>query len=372
MKIIKYLSLYVILPLAVFVVGAFVGSALLISFGKEISDNSNWFDSPNGIDESAFVTLGEHEHFVRIRGRDKTNPVLVYVHGGPGGAQTGTTYRILRPLTEFFTLVEWDQRGAGRSIGDDQSLVSTMSYERLVDDAVELIEHVQNHLDVEKVVLLGHSWGSMLGLGIIQKRPDLISSYVGVGQLLAWNNSWDETARLALAAAEDSANLQAAESLRGLPNQWPPREDYEANLERILKILAPLAPMGKSFHAAKEKNVFKSEFIVDRALSPQEGTSLLQIGGQSEATKRLVEDLYGRDMREELGYEYKVPIFIFHGEHDWHTPVTLVKPWFAKLSAPSKQYIPFEDSAHIVIIEQPGKLLYELVSKVRPLAQEVP
>jgi len=79
-------------------------------------------------------------------------------------------------------------------------------------------------------------------------------------------------------------------------------------------------------------------------------------------------DLFGRDLRTDLGAEYEAPIFLFQGAHDWQTPTTLVKPWFETLSAPYKSYVAFEDSAHIVINEEPGKFLVELVTHVRPFA----
>jgi pimeloyl-ACP methyl ester carboxylesterase len=368
-NVFKKLAKFVLLPLLVLVVGSLLTASYLINAGKAVNENSNWYASDNGIDEEAFVTLGGFDQYIRIRGRDRNNPVMLDLHGGPGGAQSGATHRTFRPLAEYFTLVEWDQRGAGKSAGDD-SLVPTMNYQRMVDDTVALIEHLKQRLGVDKVILVGHSWGAMLGIGVVQKRPDLIAAYVGVGQALAWNKSFDESQRLLMDAAKKSGDTEVYESLVSLPKSWPPKQDTEAFIERITIIQGLLGQYGKGIHALKETNLFKSELIMDAILSPDISlTDILGLlSGMSAPTMALIEDLYERDFRSELGYQYQVPMIIFQGEHDWQTPTSLVKPWFAKLEAPYKKYVAFEDSAHIVISEEAGKYLYEMVSKVRPFA----
>ncbi|MAP03928.1 MAG: hypothetical protein CME48_02960 [Halieaceae bacterium] len=358
---------YVLLPLLLVAIGAFAAAAFLLDAGRSANANMEWYGSANGILEEDYVELGGHPQYIRIRGRDRNNPVLLDLHGGPGGAQSGMTHRIARPLTDYFTLVEWDQRGAGKSAGDD-SLIPTMSYQRMVDDTVELIEHLQQRLGVEKLILVGHSWGSMLGIGVIQARPDLIAAYVGVGQALAWNPAFDETKRLVLEAARAAGDTDVIESLEALPDQWPDAlEDHY--FDRIVAIQKPLARYGAGFHAGLETNLMKTDLVLDAILSPLVGLGeLLAMLAPSDANMALIKDLQHRDFREQLGTDYKVPVFIFQGERDWQTPTSLVKPWFASLSAPHKEYVAFEDSAHLVINEEAGKYLVELVNRVRPFA----
>jgi len=145
--------------------------------------------------QQRLVEIGGIQQYIRIRGQDRSNPVLLDLHGGPGGAQSGFTYRILRPWTEYFTVVEWDQRGAGRSSSDDESSIEAMSFERMVAHAIELIEHLQTRLGVDRVILVGHSWRSILGLTVADRRPDLLYAYVGMGEAVAWQTGFDETTR---------------------------------------------------------------------------------------------------------------------------------------------------------------------------------
>jgi len=368
MSFIKRGIIYFVLPVLLIAVGAALSAGLLIDIAKDLNADGNWFESDNGIDQSQYVTLGGEKQFIRIRSRNRDNPILIDLHGGPGSPQTPWSHRILRPLTEYFTLVEWDQRGAGRSEGN-ASLAATMTYDQLVDDTIELIEYLQNEHGAEKVILVGHSWGSRVGLGVAQKRPDLLYAYVGVGQALAWPGGFDETQRLLIDAATTAGDTATVDTLTALPEDWPPKKDINGFLKRVGTIQAPLERYGTSLHASKSNSLIKSNLVLDIALSPEIG--LLEAFGMldvSDNSKALMVDLYGRDLRTDLGSNYQVPMFIFQGEHDWQTPTTLVKRWFEKLQAPQKTYVSFENSAHIIVNEEPGKFLIELVTQVRPLA----
>jgi pimeloyl-ACP methyl ester carboxylesterase len=140
--------------------------------------------SPAGVQEGEFVDIGGIKQWVQIRGEDRDNPVLLFVHGGPGG----TTLPISsgwRPWEKHFTVVQWDQRGAGRTYGAaGDTLGPTMTLERMTQDGVELAEYLRIHLHKDKIVLVGHSWGSFLGIHIVKQRPDLFYAYVGTGQVV--------------------------------------------------------------------------------------------------------------------------------------------------------------------------------------------
>lgn len=140
-----------------------------------------------------------------------------------------------------------------------------------------------------------------------------------------------------------------------------------------MTIHAPLVKYGKGYHAAFDGDYLKSPYILDAPLSPDvEISGLFTLLNKSPATTALIKDLNGRDLREDLGYAYQVPMFMFQGEHDWQTPTTLVKPWFNKITAPHKEYISFEHSAHDISTEEFGKYSYELISRVRPFALSSP
>lgn len=374
MKYLGFVGKYVALPLLLLAAGAALSALYMLQAGKSLNDDANWFETAMGVDVAEMVTLGGVDQYVRMRGRDRRNPVMLDLHGGPGFPQTGMTYRSMRPLTEYFTLVEWDQRGTVRSpvpATYDRDRYGPHSYDRLVDDTIELIEHLQARFGVQKVTLVGHSWGTILGLGVVKKRPDLVAAYVGVGQMVAWNINFDESKRLMLEAAIETGDTATADALSAIPDEWPGEDDYDGFIAKVRAIQRHLPTFGMSIHASKSNMMTSSDLFLDLIISPEmslgDAFDMLD-GNASEATQELMMDLHHRDFRAELGTRFDVPIFSFQGENDWHTPTTLVKPWFETLQAPHKEYVPFEHSGHLVAPEEPGKYLHELVTRVRPFS----
>jgi pimeloyl-ACP methyl ester carboxylesterase len=139
--------------------------------------------SPKGIDEAQYVTIGGIEQWVTIRGWDRGNPVLLFLHGGPGDVTSPWTFALFAPWEKQFTVVQWDQRGAGRTLRKTVSVAPTMTVDRMVQDGIELSEYLHKHLGKDKVVIVCHSFGTILGLGMARARPDLFYAYVGTGQV---------------------------------------------------------------------------------------------------------------------------------------------------------------------------------------------
>jgi len=139
--------------------------------------------TPNGIEEGMYVRIGGIEQWIQIRGQDRSNPVLLFLHGGPGGTLLPMT-ELFVPWEKAFTLVQWDQRGAGKTLETTgASVAATMSIDRMTRDGIEVSEFLRTHLHKDKIILLGHSWGSILGIYMIRQRPDLFYAWVGTGQV---------------------------------------------------------------------------------------------------------------------------------------------------------------------------------------------
>lgn len=140
--------------------------------------------APNGIDEARYVAIGGIEQWITIRGEDRNNPVLLVLHGGPGDATNPWGYAGFRSWLKTFTVVQWDQRGAGRTLGKNgPSLAPTITIERMARDGVELAQLLCKSLQKEKIIVVGHSWGSILGVFMVKARPDLFHAFVGTGQV---------------------------------------------------------------------------------------------------------------------------------------------------------------------------------------------
>jgi pimeloyl-ACP methyl ester carboxylesterase len=192
--------------------------------GRAIVADINKIVTPNGVQETFDVTLGGARQVVNVRGSDRENPILLFVHGGPASPEMPIAWSFQRPWEDYFTVVQWDQRGSGRSfpLNDPKTLAPTLSVERYRDDAIELIEVLREKYGKRKVFLMGHSWGSVVGLSVAAKRPDLLHAYVGMGQVIDFRDNervgFEWTLERARADHNDVA-VRELEALRPYPGE---------------------------------------------------------------------------------------------------------------------------------------------------------
>jgi len=137
------------------------------------------------IDRMLFVSLGGIDQWISIRGENRANPLLLVVHGGPGEAQWPQA-EVYRPWEKAFTVVQWDQRGAGHTFGRYCAKTPDVTLDRISRDGVELAEYLCRDLGKKKIIVLGHSWGSIVATRMVQMRPELFAAYVGTGQVTSW------------------------------------------------------------------------------------------------------------------------------------------------------------------------------------------
>ncbi len=320
--------------------------------------------TPRGVDETFKLTLGGARQVVNVRGTDRANPILIFVHGGPGAVEMPIAWSFQRPWEDFFTVVQWDQRGAGRSwpLNDPAALAPTLTPARYRDDAIELIEALTRRYGQRKVVLVGHSWGSVVGLSVALARPDLLHAYVGIGQVIDFRENERLGFEWTLARARADGNAQAVRELLALqPYPGPgPFDIARMTTERKWSIrygaLAAYRPDADFyFRAARLSPDYTpadraawdagSDYTI-RTLFPQ------------------LADVTFADVRRA-----QVPIVFFLGRHDYTTPAPLAADWLARLRTPAKRAVWFEHSAHLPFLEEPGRTLDALLREVRPLVR---
>jgi pimeloyl-ACP methyl ester carboxylesterase len=217
-----------ILGLAVAALG---GGLMMRDFLQQANREIGLIVSETGVQEAGFVEIGGIRQWITATGQDRRAPVLVYLHGGPGSPTSDIAYAFQRPWEDYFVVVQWDQRGAGRSGIDREKLAGTITREQLVADSIEVIEYARRHFGQEKVILVGSSNGTTLGLEVAKRRPDLVSLFVGVGQQTGWD-AWyyEETRQLTLAEAIRARDSAQADRIRavGPPRAFADAADYNA------------------------------------------------------------------------------------------------------------------------------------------------
>lgn len=317
----------------------------------------------DGVHFDDFVTIGGIRQYVSVRGRHKDAPIILFLHGGPGFTSIPTSYVFMAPWEEYFTVAQYDQRGAGKTYGanDPEKVRSTMTMARMLDDAEEMAAWLRKTYGRNKIILMGHSWGSILGVKLAQRHPDWFYAYVGIGQGVEFGESEAAGYRATLAAAEKAGNAQAVAELKALA-PFPDDLHPERNLQNLGKERHWLG----FFHGATWRGTENDYDEIGR-LSPDITAKDWddRNKGLDFSLGVLWHEVEALDFSKTT--DFGCPVFLFEGRHDLNVNADLAAEWFKTIKAPQKKLIWFEDSGHQVFEEEPGKTLVTLVETVLPL-----
>lgn len=200
-------------------IGPRSGGAGQAAFGRNdvIAALQLWrYSAPQGSLSEMYTSIGGIEQWIEIGSESSDNPVLLYLHGGPGGSSS-LAASAFKPWERHFTFVHWDQRGAGRTFArNGETGCGKLTIERMIADAVEIAEFLVNRLGRKKIILLGHSWGSVLGIHLVKRRPELVAAFVGTGQVVNMRRNEECNYTRQLAQARDSGNAAALAALEDI------------------------------------------------------------------------------------------------------------------------------------------------------------
>ena len=332
---------------------------------------------PKGIEELKPVKIGGVDQWLHIRGRNRDNPVLLYIHGGPGSSVIGFMDAVQRPWEDYFTVVQWDQRQTGKSYCPDDDTNNPLTLNQAIEDAEEVIQYLRKYLDKDKLFVLGHSWGSVLGMHIVKRHPDWLYAYVGVGQVVNQMQSEYTIYQRLLDHAKEKKEKDLFAALEKITPFFdassPEREKYfSEHCVFVRRELSRLAGEALFHHTFWDDVV--SMISLNFSISPH--LTLIDLShsiiGDEPALFRspyiLTKDFLDVDLPNSIGNSFEVPIFFFSGVHDYHTPVSLSDQWFDQINSTHKELLHFNESSHVVMNEEPGRFLNALVTKVLPFA----
>jgi pimeloyl-ACP methyl ester carboxylesterase len=291
-----------------------------------------------------------------IRGENLTNPPLIHLHGGPGFSETRLFRHFNSPLERSFTVVYWDQRGAGKSFARNISR-SSMTVEQFIADLDELVDAVRARVGQNKVAIFGHSWGSVLGVLYAAGFPHKVAAYVGSGQIGDWPAAESASYAFALAEAQRLNNRKALDKLQAIgpppypaSSVWTERtwlQRFDGQLSpRALWDVARIAVAGPEASILDLPNLLRGfRFSMDAMWADVSRINLLEVAPA-----------------------LQVPVFFFLGRRDhWVPPETSVR-YFDALGAPKKEIVWFDDSGHAPFTDEPAKFNRMMVELVRPVA----
>jgi pimeloyl-ACP methyl ester carboxylesterase len=323
---------------------------------------------PDGVERLEKVRIGGIDQWVSIRGVDRRNPVLLHIHGGPGYVSIPMSWWFSRGWEEFFTVVQWDQRAAGKThlLTDPAVIAPTLTRDRMIADVEEMAAWVRKELKKDKIFVLGHSWGSYLGLELAKRHPAWLHAYIGVGQFVDGLESERRGWRFAMDAARRAGNSAAVSELESIAPY--PAPGKVVAVKDLLVQRKWLTFYGGAM-AYRTANVAETGLA---RLSPDYTDEEIRRiwEGNEFATPILLPELVGLDLRA-TSRRLNVPLILFEGRHDWNLNAQVAAEWFSSVSAPAKHLVWFEHSAHLPMTEEPGKFLLSLVRYARPIAERV-
>jgi pimeloyl-ACP methyl ester carboxylesterase len=318
-----------------------------------------------GVERLEKVRIGGIDQWISVRGFDRRNPILLYIHGGPGFPAMPTSWFYQRGWEEYFTVVQWDQRGAGKTyVANDPSVVGpTMTPQRMIADAEEMIGWLRKEFGKQKIFVLGHSWGSYLGLELARRHPQWLHAYIGMGQITNSMESERRGWRFAMDQARRANNEEAVRELQSIAG-------YGQGSRRLAWKDVELQRKWLGFYggAVHGRRRFDHE-IVGTALAPEyTDADVRSIWVASDfSEERLLTAVLATDFRSVTTLE--CPMILFNGRYDYNVSASVAAEWFQRLRAPSKTLVWFERSAHDIVNEEPGKVLLSLVQYARPIAE---
>lgn len=319
----------------------------------------------DGIERLEKVRIGGIDQWVSIRGNDRRNPVLLMLHGGPGWVALPTSWYFQRGWEEYFTVVQWDQRGAGKTYvaNDPATVAPTMTRARMIADSEEMVAWLRKEFGKDRIFVLGQSWGSYLGLELAQRRPEWLHAYIGIGQLTNAPESERRGWAWTLQQAREDGNAEAVAELEALAPYA--QGSAPVPLENLFKQRKWLNHYGGMVHNRRGGDAEAAAIKLSPEYTDQDVAGIWK--GNDFSMQHLLGEVLTLDMSALR--ELKVPLFLFEGRHDHNVSSEVAAQWFETVKAPSKQLVWFEQSAHEVMIEEPGKTLLTLVQQVRPIAE---
>ena len=317
---------------------------------------------PAGIQWTGYVTVGGIEQYLQIRGRNREAPVILVLHGGPGNPMAAYSYEWQAPLEERYTVVHWDQRGCGNTYyRAPQAQVPTL--ERLMDDLDELVNWLCRTFQQEKIVLLGHSWGTFLGGHYVLEHPERIKAWVAVGQMVDFRDSELCSTREAIRLARVAGRARDADWMEG-----------KLGWLRVLRRLDQAAASKLlRLRTHKERYLpaqYSNRMGILRLGSPDMTWSDLRWICRFDRLIQMNLALYdalltpGRSSMYDVSMRYEVPVLMLTGENDWTTPWRMARDYFQQIAAPSREFLTIEGAGHLPFLDRPEEFTALLLDRL--------
>ena len=287
-----------------------------------------------------FMKIGGIEQWLTVRGERCDNPVILFLHGGPANPLSPYAEAIYAAWQKDFTIVHWDQRGAGQTfIRNPATGRSAVSITQMREDGREVVRFVQESRGKAKIILMGGSWGSVLGIHMVKAQPELFDAYIGTSQLVSYqlnpSASYQKTLQVAQ-AANDQSSVKALQEIGAPP--WKNPRSYGI-LRRITKTYEAKTTTPAPKHWWMPA-AFYDNAEVQQQYEAAEDYSFMQFIGMKN------DGMYSAVDLPKLGTQFKLPVFFVQGEEDLVTLPKVSKGYYDSIQAPKKDYVLVPKAGH--------------------------
>ena len=303
------------------------------------------------ISEKTYVNINGVEQGMFIKGKDKTKPVLLFVHGGPAMPEYAVSQKYDAALENYFTVCWWEQRGAGLSYTSDIS-PNTMTVEQMISDTLEVTNYLRKRFGQEKIYLFGHSWGSFLGIQAAAQKPELYYAYIGMAQVSRQLESEKQAYQYMVEQFKltgDKRMLRKLEKypinkMDTIPRAYRSLRDEPMhrlgigtthNMKSVVTGIFLPVMQNTEYTFSEKINVWRGKIFANNA------TNLWDKMIETDLTKTV--------------QKLDVPVYFCEGIYDYTASYTEAKTYFDKLVAPRKGFYTFQHSAHSPLFEEPEK-----------------
>lgn len=304
------------------------------------------------ISSKEFIQLNGTKQFILIRGSNVDNPILLYIHGGPGTSELPLLTYYNKELEKHFIIVYWEQRATGKSYSKKVAR-ETNSVSQFVDDGYELSKHLIKRFAKEKIIICGHSWGTIVSTQLAIKYPDLYLAYIGIGQLVDMKKGEQLSFNFTLSKAYEANNKQSIKKLLAINN--PPYLTIDNNPRWFKQLKAErkwLTYFGGEFYNQKDYSQFTKIYLKSKDYSAIDMKKFAQ--GSLFSLKRLWPEIMEINLLNGFT-DFKIPVYLVQGKYDYNSPSELVEEYFKQIKAPEKELLLFEKSGHSANFEENAK-----------------
>ncbi|WP_302951517.1 alpha/beta fold hydrolase [Holdemania filiformis] len=337
--------------------GAAAAAGTAYAVQRRVNQRNQRFDQDTGFELKEYRMINGIQQYLVHRTENDENPVLLVLHGGPGESAMPTRYLYQREWEKYFTVVNWDQRLCGKTlqINADQKeeLASSLTLDQLIEDTREICDVLRAQYHQDKIFILGHSWGSVLGTMFVRKYPDRVKAYVGVGQVVSMRRNEETGYQKVLQKARIAGADHDVQRLLAL-TPYPQTQFDQEMMDKMMVVRR----LQRKYHLAAPISL-KALWQMLAAPDVNPGEFSVYFNLDFKLQLPLLQELMGFDL-EALDRHYEVPVYYLLGDQDWQTPYPIAQEYFAEIEAPRKQLILIPNAGHNTMIDQPEFFLNAL------------